>query len=59
LIQPSKKPRVDPGAVCVATRWRHSLKEKPLVMSGFSKTSEKTDGYLVAGIGFEPMTFRL
>jgi hypothetical protein len=46
-------------ALVVATPWRHEPKEKPLVMSGLSKISEKPEAYLVAGTGFEPVTFRL
>ena len=43
----------------VATRWRHDPKIGKPPKGGFLKNLIKTEACLVAGIGFEPMTFRL
>jgi hypothetical protein len=43
----------------VATRWRFSDAAKSRPEGRLSQISDKSAIYLVAGIGFEPMTFRL
>jgi hypothetical protein len=44
---------------CVATRWRHGLKEESRPEGRLSENLIKSEACLVAGTGFEPVTFRL
>ena len=43
----------------VATRWRHGPKTRKPPRRAALKNLIRSEGYLVAGIGFEPMTFWL
>jgi hypothetical protein len=43
----------------VATRWRHGRKQESRPFGRLSENLLKSEVCLVAGIGFEPMTFRL
>ena len=55
VIQPIRKKK----SFRVATQWRFSEIKKPPRWGGFLISTDKSAPYLVAGIGFEPMTFRL